>query len=463
MLYSTTRSEPRGRLPFALTVFALAFGLGSESTAQDRLRLALTGDSIITRKMSVYDEPQFLRMIELLREADLAFTNVEVLFHDYESYPMSSSGGTYMRAQPELVQEFVWAGFDLGSLANNHAGDFGPPAMLLTEKYIREAGIVAAGVGRSLAEAREAKFVETRNGRVALISLSSTFPDHSRAGKSRDDIPARPGLNPLRYLTTYEVTEEQLDGVRATMRGLGMNPPDGGDSLTFLRQRFELSDTPGIRTEPHPEDLAEIGMVVRNASRQADQVIVTIHAHEGAGSRFVPAQFLVTFARAMVDAGASVFVGHGPHVLRAIEIYNGAPILYSLGDFLFQNETLQRLPYENYDRLGLSEADGLADFNDARYRNDTTGFPAIPEIWEAVIAVPEWSGAQLAELTLHPITLNHGQPRQVRGRPMMAEGALADKILGDLVRLSAPYGTEFEIRNGIARVVLPQLATDGEQ
>ena len=463
MVHRTARLQPESRLPFALAAFALAGALAVEAGAQDRFRLALTGDSIITRKMSVYDEPQFLRMVELLRDADLAFTNIEMLFHDYESWPMSSSGGTYMRAQPELVSELAWAGIDLGSLANNHSGDFGPPAMMLTEKYVREAGIVAAGVGRSLAEAREAKFVETRNGRLALISLSSTFPDHSRAGKSRDDIPARPGLNPLRHRTTYEVTAEQLAGVRATMRGLGMNPPADSDSLTFLRQRFELADTPGIRTEPHSEDMAEIAMIVRNASRQADYVMVTIHAHEGAGSRFVPAEFLVTFARAMVDAGASVFVGHGPHVLRAIEIYRGAPILYSLGDFLFQNETLQRLPYENYARLGLSEADGLADFNDARYRNDTTGFPATPEIWEAVIAVPEWSGPQLAELTLHPITLGHGQPRQVRGRPLMAEGALADKILQDLVRLSEPYGTEFEIRDGVARVVLPPMATDEQQ
>lgn len=445
---------------------ALTAGLTAEAVGQDRFTLALTGDSIITRKLSVYEEPEFLRMIDLLRGADLAFTNVEILFHDWESYPMSTSGGTYMRAQPELAKEFVWAGIDLGSLANNHSGDYGPPAMLLTEQYVREAGMVAAGVGRSLAEAREAKFVETKDGRLALISLASTFPDHSMAGKSRDDIPPRPGLSHLRHIRTYEVTREQLEGVRATMRDLQMNPPASGDRLNFLRNRFELADAPGVRTEPHPEDMAEIAMIVSNARRQADYVMVTIHAHEGApgpDSRMVPAQFLVTFARAMVDAGASVFVGHGPHALRAIEMYKGVPILYSLGDFVFQNETLQRLPYENYHRLGLAESDGLADFNEARYNNDTTGFPAIPEIWEAVIAVPEWRGQQLVELTLHPISLGYGQPRHVRGRPMMAEGALADKILQDLVRLSKPYGTEFDIQDGVARVVLPTETTDEQE
>ena len=465
MTRTRTRTRAARLRQFAATgaLAALPLAFAPAVVAQESFTLALTGDSIITRKLSVYEEPEYLRMIDLVREADLAFTNIEVLFHDYESYPMSTSGGTYMRAKPELVAELAWAGIDLGSLANNHAGDYGPPAMLLTQKYVREAGIVAAGVGGSLAEAREAKFVETRDGRVALISVSSTFPNHSMAGKSRDDIPPRPGLNPLRHSTTYLVTREQLDGVRETMRSLGMNPPDDSDTLSFLRNRFEVSDTPGIRTEPHAGDMAEIAAVVNNASRLAEYVIVTIHAHEGAGSRFVPAEFLVTFARAMVDAGASVFVGHGPHVLRAVEMYKGAPILYSLGDFVFQNETLERLPWENYNNLGLDESHGLADFNARRYRNDTVGFPAMPEIWEAVIAVPEWREQRLVGLEMHPITLNHGKPPSVRGRPMMATGALADKILDDLVRLSEPYGTRFEIEDGVARVVLPDMATTDQQ
>ena len=154
-----------------------------------RYTMALTGDSIITRKLSVYQEPEFLEMIELIRSADVAFTNVEILFHDYESYPMAAGGGTYMRAQPEIATELAWAGFDLGSLANNHSGDYGPPAMLLTERHVREAGITGAGIGKSLAEAREAKFLETTKARIAFISVASTFPDHAMASATRGDIP----------------------------------------------------------------------------------------------------------------------------------------------------------------------------------------------------------------------------------------------------------------------------------
>src|SRR5215211_6973511 len=90
------------------------------------------------------------------------------------------------------------------------------------------------------------------------------------------------------------------------------------------------------------EDVAEVAAVVRNAAALSDYVIISIHAHEGGGGT-APAEFVTNFAHAMIDAGAAVFVGHGPHYLRGIEVYRGKPIFYSLGDFIFQNETLLRL------------------------------------------------------------------------------------------------------------------------
>ena len=180
--------------------------------------------------------------------------------------------------------------------------------------------------------------------------------------------------------------------------------------------------------------------------------IVTIHAHESGGARSVPAGFLVEFARAMVDAGATMFVGHGPHVLRGIEIYKGKPIFYSLGDFVFQNETLLRLPEENYQAYDLGVNDHVADFNARRYQNETVGFPANPEIWEAVVAMPTFTGDELTELALHPITLGYGKPAWVRGRPMLAHGVLAEKILNDLVERSKPFGTDIDIREGVGYV-----------
>jgi capsule synthesis protein PGA_cap len=359
-----------------------------------------------------------------------------------------------------LVKELVWAGFDMVSRANNHAGDYGVLGMDLTTKYVAEAGLVQAGVGHSLPEAREAKFLEHAKGRVALISVASTFPDSSRAGRTRGDMPARPGLNPLRFETITTVTAQRLadlrqiqaeiNGSSAAAAGRGGNT----EALNFFGRRFVAGPKPGVRTEPDKEDLTEIATVVKNASGLADYTIVTIHCHEGGRDRTLPADFLVTFARAMIDAGADMFVGHGPHVLRGIEIYKGKPILYSLGDFIFQNETLLRLPSENYEGVNLGPSAGVNDFSDARYNFDKSGFPADRMIWEAVIALPKFRGDRLVELALHPITLGFGKSRWVRGRPMFAEGELAAKILGDITKFSADMGTKITVRNGIGYVDL---------
>ena len=433
-------------------------------TADEEFTMALTGDSIITRKLSVYEEPEFLQMIELLRSADLAFTNLEMLFHDYEPYPMAESGGTWMRADPALADDLVWAGIDMVSRANNHTGDYGALGMELTTKYVADAGIVQAGVGSSLAEAREAKFLETAKARVALVSISSSFAKHMGAGRSRDDVPARPGLNPLRYKTTYVVPETDFEQLRQTgesleqftdMDGLprGTDEEEPGKMEVFGRN-FAIGDEPIIRMEANEDDVQEITAVVNNASRVADFTVVTIHAHEYAGRRELSPDFLPVFARAMIEAGADVFVTHGPHILRGIEIYQGKPIFYSLGNFIFQNETLLRLPSENYERYELDGNAHVADFNDARYEEDTTGFPVLRENWESVIAVPTFRRGHLAELRLYPINLAFGAPRQVRGRPLFAKQELAEKIIGDLQRLSEPYGTEIEIRRGIGIVDL---------
>ena len=416
--------------------------------------LALVGDSIITRKISVYTEPAFTRVIDLIRNADAAFANLEMLFHNYEPYASAASGGTYMRADPALVKDLVWAGFDLVSRANNHAGDYGVLGMNLTTKYVAEAGLTQAGVGQSLAEAREAHFLETPKGRIALVSVASTFPDSSRAGRTRGDMPARPGLNPLRFTTTTTITADQMTALRAMAAATTGRPAGTGNTFNYLGNRFVVGPTPGVTTDPLKEDLDEIAAVVKNAAGLADYTIVTIHCHEGGRDRFLPADFLVTFARAMVDAGADLFVGHGPHVLRGIEMYKGKPIMYSLGDFIFQNETLQRLPSENYEPLNLGPTAHVNDFNDARYDFDKSGFPADPPIWEAVVAMPRYRGEQLVELALHPITLGYGKSRSVRGRPLFADGPLGQKILGDVVRLSAAMGTKVAIRNGIGYVDL---------
>ncbi len=215
----------RTRVWFLVIALWLAPVVSGLAQPPSEFSFALTGDSIITRKLAVYSEPPFMRIIELVRGADAAFTNLEMLFHDYEPYASAASGGTYMRAEPALVKDLVWAGFDMVSRANNHSGDYGVLGMNLTTKYVAEAGLVQAGVGQSLAEAREAKFLETPRARVAMISVASTFPDSSRAGSTRGDMPARPGLNPLRFTTTTTITTEQMAALRGIQSQTTGRPP----------------------------------------------------------------------------------------------------------------------------------------------------------------------------------------------------------------------------------------------
>jgi len=169
---------------FAIGVVLLGVAMAGQAPAVGQSKgpvtLALTGDSIVTQRISPFKEPEFTGVIDLVRGADAAFTNLETLFHDYEAPPSHESGGTWMRTDPPILKDLVWAGFDLVSRANNHAGDFGPVGSQITSRYVREAGLVEAGVGNSLREAREAKFLETPRGRIDVHAVI-TSGQHPRA------------------------------------------------------------------------------------------------------------------------------------------------------------------------------------------------------------------------------------------------------------------------------------------
>ena len=143
------RVLPRCGPPLALAAMLGALSVAAQdkppAKSAELLTMALTGDSIITQRLSPYREPEFLKLIELVRAADVAFTNVEMLFHDFEGYPSVVSGGTYMRAEPALAKELAWAGFGLGACANNHTGDYSVEALFSTDRALTAAGIVHAG------------------------------------------------------------------------------------------------------------------------------------------------------------------------------------------------------------------------------------------------------------------------------------------------------------------------------
>ena len=120
-----------------------------------KLTVAATGDSMISKRSSVFREEEFLSAINIIRNADAAFTNCETTFHNYESFPMKTRGfGTLLSAKPFLAEELKWVGFNLVALPNSHmVDDFGPYGMFSTMVTLDSLGITYAGGGRDLDEA----------------------------------------------------------------------------------------------------------------------------------------------------------------------------------------------------------------------------------------------------------------------------------------------------------------------
>jgi poly-gamma-glutamate synthesis protein (capsule biosynthesis protein) len=411
-----------------------------------------------------------LGLIELIRSADVRFANLEMLLNNYGGTPAVEAGGLHLTASPRVGEDLLWAGFNLFAAANNHSLDFGTDGLLLHMAEMQRLGMAYAGVGISLEDAAKPGYTQTGAGRAALISCASSFAASQRAGEMRTDFGGRPGLNSQRYETSFVVDTPRFEQLREIAGALGFEKmrqwaigkgfakplDDEENELIFSPNSFEggmkivRGETPETRTTPHARDLERNLASIRHARRQADLVIASIHAHEGDIDVEKPAQFLVEWARACVDAGADIVTGSGPHMLRGIELYKGKPIFYSLGNLWFEFETVDALPADSYemhklDPLTLNPAD-LYDqcilngfHNDARY-------------WECALPICTFTDGNLTAIELHPVTLGHGRPRSRRGTPGLAASDDAQRILGYLAELSQPFGTEINVHNGVGEV-----------
>ena len=440
-----------------------------------KIKVAATGDSIINMRISVHKEPEFLSLFEKIREADVRFTNFEVVLCPFDKgYPAAEYGVPYQIAEPTLADEFAWAGFNMVSRANNHAVDWGYEGLFSSSRALDERGIVHSGAGQNLGRARSPGYLETEKGRVAMISSASTFPSFSRAGDARRDVQGRPGLNPLRYETEIRITKESLEQLKSILESVGAKATFGpitdnsikipkigyGERLSALN--FVESDVAGLYTKPYELDLKGNIRSVEDARRMADLVLVAHHGHESDGSDpYKPAKFIETYARACIDAGADAFLGHGPHLLRGIEIYKGKPILYSMGNFIFHFDVSKFQGQEHYDESNLKDEATPSDAYDAdslqRSEKDWTGWAGFafePPFWDGFLADLTFDGTELVEFKIHPVTLGFGSSRTQRGRPVRASHAESIRILEHISEYSSAYGTEIEIEEDVGIVQL---------
>ena len=433
--------------------------------------IAVGGDAMITRRIRPFKEEAFLKLVKVLRDADVTVTNLEMLFHDYES-SWQWSGGTYTRSDPRNLEELKWMGVDAVTTANNHAYDFSEGGFLSTLEHCRDLGLPQAGGGRSIDEARAPAYVDSVGGRVAVMGASSTFSEQSRAGPGRPDFPGRPGINGLRHEVVHHVEKEVFEAISTANRELGYEAAQENcrafgfqgvsdaerDSaeVEFLEGKFRLSEEYAVKTSVNKEDLSGIGNWMRGAQKQSDWLVYGVHCHESGmagefhgSSRVSPPDFLVEMAHWAIDQGCAVFAGHGPHFLRGIEIYKNRPIFYSLGNFIFQNETVPWLPEEAYRRFNLGADQTPGDYLDTRSGGGSRAFAGDPVFWQSAVPVCNFRNGLLKEVLLYPIDMGFQKPVGQRGRPVLAEGAVAERTLKWLQEVSKPFGTEIGIKEGI--------------
>ncbi|MBS1159970.1 MAG: putative poly-gamma-glutamate biosynthesis enzyme [Proteobacteria bacterium] len=175
------------------------------------------------------------------------------------------------RARPESVAVLTGR-FDAMALANNHSGDYGQQAFTETIAHLDRAGIAHFGGGRNLAEAHQPLWIAKNGLKIAVLGYNEFKPRAFEAG----------------------------------------------------------ADWPGIAWSEDDQVIADI-----RAAQAAGADLIIPFMHWGWEKESLPGERQKKLARKMIDAGAALVVGGHPHVTQGAETYQGKPIIYSLGNFVF--------------------------------------------------------------------------------------------------------------------------------
>jgi len=283
----------------------------------------------------VLDEPDADRFFDLardtLRQADVVIGHVEV---PHTTRGAESRGDIPAPASdPKNLEALARAGFHIATLGGNHAHDRGAEGIADTRDKLAELGIVSCGAGANLAEARRPAVVERGGKQVAVLSYNCVGPKAGWAGEKRA------GAAYVHVLTHYELEVA--------------NP--GGP--------------PKVYTFCDPETVEAMQADIAAARRQHDVVIVALHK----GLVHTPAALAMyerPLARAAIDAGADIVLGHHAHILRGVEMYHGKPIFHGLGNFVTVTRALTEKGNDSPERRAW-----------ARKRQEVFGFtpdPAYP-------------------------------------------------------------------------------------
>ena len=271
--------------------------------AGNEIHVLAVGDVDVNR-----DDPDsiFAHVADTIRSADIAFCQLESNYYSEKAIVLPQARVPSV-AHPRNAPAIKKAGFNVVSYAGNHALDCGSEAFLNTIEILRRTGIDPIGVGRNIEEARRPQIIDCKGTKIAFLAYCSILPMGYWADVSR------PGCAPMRAWTVYEQIEHDQPGTPAR-----------------------------IHTFANEYDKAAMISDIQKAKAQADIVMLSVHW----GIHFKEAEISMyqrEYAYAALEAGVDVILGHHAHILKAIEIYKGKPIFYSLCNFALDLELPKEL------------------------------------------------------------------------------------------------------------------------
>jgi poly-gamma-glutamate synthesis protein (capsule biosynthesis protein) len=256
------------------------------------VRILLVGDLIL-------DEPDpdsfFDPSRTLLQDADVVIGHVEVP-HTVRGVEASSDVPA-PPANPSHLLALGRAGFQVATLAGNHIFDAGPAGIEDTISTLRAQGIQTTGAGRTLSEARQPAIVSRNGLRVGVLSYNCVGPRDSWASATKA------GGAYVHVITHYELDHASPGG------------------------------PPRVYTFAEPDTLEAMQADIAALARQVDVTVVALHK----GIGHTPATLAMyerQVAKAAIDAGADIVVGHHAHITRGVEIYRNRPVFHGLGNFV---------------------------------------------------------------------------------------------------------------------------------
>ena len=419
---------------------------------RNEMKFTAVGDMIIQQRIHP-DFEGYAELAPFIAQGDARFFNLETtLNHEGETCAGALSGGTYLRTDPEVLEDIKRFGFNMTTFNNNHAMDFFYTGFLQTLDAVQASGLVHSGAGNNLAEASAPAYLDTPNGRVALISVNANFDPTMMAGEQSPRVQGRPGINGITIEKHIELPAEDLAHIKRIAKQTNINAEKeiirkegyyaelNEDECELGLLKFVLGDAPRYVMKVREADMLRVERSIYEAQLQADYILVSVHSHHISGdAKENPADFLKDFAHRCIDAGAHAIVGHGPHLLRPIEVYKDCPIFYSLGDFTLQLYSIAFAPEDFFAKHGLTSASTVHDLLKKRSKDFTVGLMTDPRMFRAVIPYWETEGTKLKKLTLMPVEMKMDGHKAENGLPRRSYNP---EIAEYLAKMCEPYGTK---------------------